>query len=57
VDWSTNCFCCERVLQKRREFGIAQREFGIVFGSYRNRCVSLPHVINPSATELNRFCN
>jgi transposase len=45
VDWITKCFCCERVLQKRWESGIAQREFRRDFGIHRNHAVRSVHVI------------
>jgi len=46
VDWSTTCFCCERVLQKNGDsFVVAQREFRIEFGIHRNRVVPSAHAI------------
>jgi hypothetical protein len=45
VDWSTMCFCFESVLQKRRLFVIAQREFRREFGIHRNLVVQSPHAI------------
>jgi hypothetical protein len=42
VDWSTTCFCCESVLQKRWQFGeIPQSEFRREFGIHRNPCCSI----------------
>ena len=45
VDWSTRCFCCESVLQKRWSFVFAQREFRRHFGIHRNPTLPSSHAI------------